>query len=399
VDLALAMAVNGLWAEARDQFGEATALLPEDPLPAMYAAVALVETGHLDEAASELESVVKHFPRHAPSWHRLGLVRLSMGDGAGAAQAMGVVTRLAPGEWRGWAGLGEAALREERWDKAVEYLERAVTLDPYARSARHLLAQAYRGLGREALADREAAAGAGSTLGPMEDGWSKRALGHMRLLPDLYEQADALIAAGRVSEAVALMEEARRHHPAEVGVLVRLARAWRAGGRAEEAWRQLSEAWKARPEEVRLVMAASEAAAEVGRVEEALALALEGVDRAPRLAEAYVVLANARVAAGEDEAAMQALDTALELVPHHADLMVQYGDLLWYNLERRQEGLAFYRRAWERDPIHPVALHRLAMAHTALGEPEVARGFIQDMGRLGLPPWEDAIPGEDVEAP
>lgn len=394
VDLALAMAVNGLWAEARDQFREAAARLPGDPLPAMYAAVALVEMGHLDVAVTELESVVAAFPRHAPSWHRLGLVRLRLGDGAGAARAMEEVTRLSPGEWRGWAGLGEVALREQRWEEAVGVLERAVDLDPYARSARHLLSQAYRGLGKEEWADREAAAGAGLVLGPMEDAWSQRALGHMRLLPDVYEQVDALIAAGRVAEAVALMEEARRHHPEEVGVLVRLARAWRAAGRGEEAWRRLSEAWKAQPEEVRLVMAASEAAAEVGRVEEALALALEGVGRAPRLAEAHVVLANARVAAGEDEAALRSLETALELVPHHADLMVQNGDLLWYNLERRQEALVMYRRARERDPIHPVALHRLAMAHTAMGEPEVARRYKEDMERLRLPPWEEATQGE-----
>ncbi|MBX3747094.1 MAG: tetratricopeptide repeat protein [Verrucomicrobiae bacterium] len=383
-ELGLALAVNGLWAEARQCFVEAIRLGEKGPLPGLYGAVALSEAGDLEGAVVELEQVLTRHPEHAPSWHRLGRLRMGLGDEAGAEEAFAKVTALAPEAWHGWAGLGDARLRAGRVEEAIEVLERAIALDPYARSARHRLGQAYQRAGRAEAAGLELTAGMAATLTPMPDEWSLAALGHMKALPDQFEAADTLMAQGRTGEAVRQLRGVYQVHPDNAAVAARLGLALVADGQAEAAWNLLMAALAGRPGEVGLLMAASRVAVERGMTDRGLALAQEAVLRAPRLAEAHVAVANAWIGREDDAEAVAALERAIELAPGSVELRLQLGDVLRFNLGRVEEAQGQYRRAWERDPIHPVALERLASVEIERGNWEGAMGRVRALERLGI---------------
>jgi tetratricopeptide (TPR) repeat protein len=382
VELGLAFAVNGLWAEARQCFRDAIALGESGPLPELYALVSAQELGEPEDALRQLQRHVQRYPEHAPSWQRLGTLLSAHGRHSEAAQAFETVTRLAPDEWRGWAGLGEARVRSGDAIAAIEPLERAVSLDPFARPARHVLGQAYRAAGRAADGERELAAGRGQSMGPMPDAWSLRALIHMKSLPDQFEQADSLIARGEVTGAVQLLQEARRFHPENIAVITRLAEALDSAGRPRDAWSLMETALAAYPEDIQLQITASHVSAALTHTNQALAFARSAIAKAPHLVEARVAEANALVAAGDDKTAAAALQEAVELAPGNVGLWLQLGDLQWRNLARPDDALQSYLKARRADPIHPVALERLAELHRERGDLEIVTNLMAELGRL-----------------
>ncbi len=383
-DLGIAFAVNGLWSNARTSFLNAIQLGEPGPLPGMYAAVALQEMGDAAGAAGEFQRLADQFPSAAPVWYRLGRARVAQGEMKSAEESFDRLIRLAPTEWRGWAGLGEARLRQGNHAEALEPLERAVQLDPLARTAYHLLGQAYQAAGRASEAAAALAAGRSPTVGPMPDEWSSRALGHMRLLPDQFEQTDALMAEGRFPEAIGRLREALRFHPTNASVVVRLARALTANQEFAEAESLLDSARRQSPEDPGLLVASSEAAAAGGRVAEALEFARRVVGLAPRWAEAHVAEANARLAEGDDAAALEALERARELAPTEVGLPLQSGDILWRNLGQRETAWRRFLEAYALDPIHPGTLERLTELAIERGELDEAGRLLGELGRLRL---------------
>lgn len=380
--LGLAFAVNGLWNEARQCFLDAIQLKSTSPLPAMYAAVALQELGELEKAVGELRAVVAQNPSFAPAWHRLGQFLIATGDMSAAEEAFAKVTQLGPTEWRGWAGLGEARLRSGDAQEALEPLQKAIALEPYARSARHLLGQAYAALGETERARFELAAGKGDTVGPLPDEWSAEALDAMKTLPDQFERADTLLAEGRAAEAAQLLQEALHYHPTNIAVLCRIARTLQADGKAEDAWKLLQPALQSQRTNVSVLIAAAHAAASRGEPRDALRLAEEAIRAAPAWAEARVAKADALLAAGRDDAAATELQAALEFAPSNLDLLLQLGDLQWRNLGQPGNALATFTRAMDIDPIHPVVLHRVCSLQIENGDPSGARATLAQMKSL-----------------
>src|SRR5438552_5296561 len=146
--LGLVYAVNGLWQEARVAFENAARLDPKNPLPHMYVGVAAQELGELNQAVEIFRELISKFPSFPQGYYRLGAVLPRTGALDEAETAFRRLIELAPDEWRGFAGLGEVELRKGRHAEAAQHLERAVQLDFNAKTAHHLLGQAYRSLGR-----------------------------------------------------------------------------------------------------------------------------------------------------------------------------------------------------------------------------------------------------------
>lgn len=385
-DMGLAFAVNGLWAEARQCFTNALQLGGPQPLPALYAAVALQELGDDATATRELEDLVRRFPEFAPGWHRLGRAHVAAGQFPAATRAFQEVTRLAPNQWHGWAGLGEVHIRAGSPADAVPTLEKARQLAPTARSVRHLLAQAYRAAGRNADADREAAAGASQSLGPMPDDWSLDALNHMKSLADQFERADTLLANGQPAEAIARLGEALRFHPTNTTVVAALARTLNAAGQHDTAWNLLTNTLSRSESDVLLFARAAETAAALERPDDALAFARRALELAPRSAEARIAEANALLAANRDAEAVASLEQALALAPRDTQLHVQLGDVLWQNLGDRPRAIETWNRARSVDPLNTAALSRLAQAALAATNRAEADRWILELESLGTPP-------------
>ncbi|HRI13711.1 MAG TPA: tetratricopeptide repeat protein [Verrucomicrobiota bacterium] len=380
--LGLAFAVNGLWAEAQICFADATKLGDRSPLPALYHAISRQELGDLAGSISELQDLTQKHPGFVPAWHRLGLALLAQGDAARAAAAFSEVTHRAPGEWRGWAGLGEARLKEGQANLAVGPLQHAVQLDPLARSARYLLGQALRASGRSSEAGRELAAGVGETIGPMPDEWSEAALGHMKGLPDQFEQTDSLLAEGQFQAALAILQEALRFHPTNRTVIQRMAAALTVAGRPQEALALIQPSLAREPDQVELLLTAAHAAATADQAAVAGRYVQRAKELAPQLAETHVALANWALAKGQDQEAAEALAQAVRLAPQNVALWLQYGDIQWHNLQQPEAALTSFTKAQELDPIHPAALERLAGVLLALGRVSQARPWVEELRHL-----------------
>lgn len=385
-DLGLALAVNGLWTEARQCFTQAVFLGDSRPLPAMYGAVALQESGDYPGAVTELREVTRKHPEFAPAWYRLGRALLANGQSAEATNSFAAVTRLAPGDWHGWAGLGEALLRGGQATAALEPLTRARELDPTARSVRHVLGQALQAAGRTTEAELELAAGGTQSVGPMPDPWSQKALDHMMALPDQFERTDALMAAGDFREAAARLGEALRFHPTNALVIASLARALTGGGQPPIAWKLLTNALARTPGDPSILIAAVDTAAALGWTNDAVELAGRALNAAPQSAEARVAQANALLATGRDAEAAVAIRGALDLSPRDANLWVQFGDLHRHNLKQPEEALAAYRHGHHADPIHPAPFIALITLLTELGRPQEAREMLIEFRRLSPDP-------------
>ncbi len=382
-ELGLAFAANNLWAQARQCFLDALQLGDSSPLPSLYAAAALIESGQTEPARAELLDVVRRFPEFAPAWQRLGTVQINLGDFPGAASSFSNVTRIVPGEWRGWAGLGEVHIRAGTPSDALAPLQRAAALAPSERPIRHLLGLAYRATGQTAEAEREAAAGQSQSLGPMEDAWSGKALDHMMSVSDQLTRADLLLAQGDPESALRRLEDTLRHHPTNLLVVSRVAAAFDAAEQSPVAWRLLEPLLAIHTNDATLLIAATHTAAALGRTNEALALARQALRAAPAFAESHVAEADALVAAGRDADAVQALRRALQFAPRNPHLLLQLGDLQWRNLALPADALASYLQARQADPLHPVPCERLAALQIERQDFLEADRAIADLRRLG----------------
>lgn len=99
IDRAEAAELKRDHAAARAAYEDAVAHAP-DPPSEIFArreyASSLESWGEIPGAIVQLEAIVRLDPRHAPSWHDLGILRHAQGDDAGALHALRTARDLAP---------------------------------------------------------------------------------------------------------------------------------------------------------------------------------------------------------------------------------------------------------------------------------------------------------------
>lgn len=366
--LGIALAANGLWQEARLAF-QATAILdPREPLATMYAAVALQELSDGPGSLKEFRSVADRFPDFAPVWYRVGEASLRLGDLVPAEEAFSRLTRLAPKESRGPLGLAEVRFREGKAAEALPLAEQALALEPGSRPALYLLGQILRALGRNEEARITIDAGTGEARQPMPDLWAEAAPEQVRLLPGVFQQAEALSAAGRPESAVVLLERALPFHPGHPGLLNQLGVALNRCGRPRRTLDLLDPVILADPKAVAPRITRSHARAQLGDLEGALSDAREAVHLAPRLAQSHLALANTHLAAEQDAEALLALDEASRCDPANAEILVESANIRWRNLHEPGPALESLRKALEIHPAQIPALRLRAEIQTSIGD-------------------------------
>ncbi len=374
--LGIAYAANGLWEESRRTFLDAATLAPDEPLARMYAAIALEEMSDEAGAVREFRALTASFPGFAPAWYRLGEGSMRVGDVAGAEAAYKRLSELAPGEWRGPAGLGEVRLRQGQPAAAIPWLEQALRIDRTARPAQFLLGQAYRAVGRTNEARLALALGAGVARHPMPDPWSNQAPRHMKSLPDQLAQADELSAGGRPDLAVRLLRDALPFHPGHPGLHNQLAVALNRAGRPGEAVALLDPLLRDDPKAVTPRITRSYSHVLLGHPELGLADAERAAALAPDTAQAHLAVANALLARDRDADAVAALRAALRCDARNAEIHVELGDVLWRNLGDKAAAAVHFEQAIELNPTLAKALGHLGLLQRDLGNPAAARATL-----------------------
>lgn len=385
--LGLVYAINGLWTEARIAFENASKLDPKNPLPLLYQGVAAQELDLPAEATRLFRAVTSQFPEFAPGYYRLGTTLLRAGNFDEAEAAFERLITLAPDQWHSYAGLGEVKLRQREFDEAASLLERAVQIDFNARSAHHLLGEAYRALGRTDDAEVELLLGRNAVTFPMPDAWSEQASVHAQLLQDQIQVASELSAQGEARRAVQILSRALAYHPDNLSLMNQLAIAQNRANQPERARTLLLRALQKDPQHVPSLVTLAFCEEKLGEAAQALATADRAIALAPTLAQPYIAKANALLALERDEEAIAAFSQAAKVDPKNAEVRMEMGDVLWRNLNRPAEAREQYETARKLDPgLAPVYV-RLADMFLQERQLPAAREALAKLGRLapGIP--------------
>jgi len=195
---------------------------------------ALLNRGHLEEAAKEFERAVELDPRYVHAVHGLTQVRLSQGRLEEARAAFTELAESRPTERSVVMGLATLALRRGDIEEAIRLLERAVELAPESAIPRYHLGMALASLGRiqEAIAELREAINVNPRLAVLHVGLGhayakggdrKRALREYRvalaLVPGaieaIYGLARVLVDEGDLSAAISTLDDLLGNDPSD----------------------------------------------------------------------------------------------------------------------------------------------------------------------------------------
>jgi tetratricopeptide (TPR) repeat protein/GTP-binding protein EngB required for normal cell division len=297
----------GLWDRLSRRLDElAEELLPEGLRDTVDGARDLIQRGELGAAVAALDRALAEKPDHATALYLLGIARLRQGEHAAAAAAFSRARDVRAGFTEATVGLGEAKLSAGDAAAAVPLFREAIA----QRGDREVLADAYRGLGRAWL------------LSGQEDKGIRELRKALAEDPDDVDAVIALVEAllprGAGEEARAPLARVCRGEAPPAAALAALGRLELAAGNTEEAAALLPRALAATPAlagSARLVVmqALVEALLARGDTRGAHELALRAMEIAPRVAGLYASLAEIHRRANNVDAALDALDTAIDL--------------------------------------------------------------------------------------
>lgn len=145
-DLARLYHVYEFFDAAEPAYQNAARLAPGDARWSHLLGYLYQQTGRFAEAVDRFESARRAAPADAAATLRLGEMYVQLDRISDARRAFQDVAAVFPAAAS--SGLGEAALREGRFDEAIAHFNRALALVPQATALHYSLAMAYRGLGR-----------------------------------------------------------------------------------------------------------------------------------------------------------------------------------------------------------------------------------------------------------
>jgi arylsulfatase A-like enzyme/Flp pilus assembly protein TadD len=191
-----------------------------------------------------------------------------------------------------------------------------------------------------------------------------------------FEEAHAVLVAGRLDEARAQYEKLLRDDPNDPVFIAQLAEVCRRTGdlsRAVELYRRaVAVAPNDRDARYNLAVTLQEA----GRNEEAFDALKEAIRLDPGRPEAHNALGIALALRGDLEGARRELDRAVQLDPHDARACNNLGNVL-RDLKRPDEAEKAYTRAAELAPDYPDPLNGLGTLEVQRGRPAAAVAYFK----------------------
>jgi tetratricopeptide (TPR) repeat protein len=103
---------------------------PKDAKKSFDKGIDLMRTRKWGEAAESFRRAVAIYPNYADAWLGLGRVQFTMGSNDAARNSFARAVQLDAKLTGGWQSLGYLASNDRRWQDAVQYLDKAVALEP-----------------------------------------------------------------------------------------------------------------------------------------------------------------------------------------------------------------------------------------------------------------------------
>ena len=194
--------------------------------------LALTELQRFDEALDAYRTALSLEPELVEAAVQAARAALATGDEATALEFLEPAFALAPDDPNLLALLGKAYLNSGETERAIEPLREAVRLDSLLPEPPYLLARAYRTLGQAeaadlALADFQSRSAAEQTR--RQAGRDSRRIEAFLIRAAVYTEE------GRFTEALEVLDRARRQHPDEPRVYDLLATAYERAGEPQRA--------------------------------------------------------------------------------------------------------------------------------------------------------------------
>ena len=333
--------------DAERCFSNARRLQPDAFRWAYYAGYLALRSGQTDKALGALQAARELNPQYAAIDLRLGEVWLERGDFTRARPLFEQAAREPGLRAAALYYLGQLDTLERRYEAAVEHLEEALRLNPDATEVHYPLAQAYRALGRDALA-REHLARFQQRLPAAEDPLLSQLKGAVKRSVPLFRKGMESIYARHYAAAADQFAQGLAIDPGNAPARVSYARALFLSDDTAGARRELGKALSAQP----------------------------------TLALGRFLVGVLDESAGEKEAAAEGYVETLKLDPAHAGAHYALGNLR-FRAGRFDDAAGHYAAALDLDrDVAPARLLRLVALRQA-GESDAAlgaalRGLLQD---------------------
>ncbi len=221
--------------------------------PRIWYLLAYCETnlGEFTRAIASLEQASILGPSYAPIFWRLGFLHLDTGNVDEADRAFTTATEIDPNDAAGWTGRARVHLERREYESAVALLEdlrRRSPVNSWYLSG--LLGRAYRALGQIDDA-QEALRQSRGDRPHWNDPWLDEIREFARGYRGQRQLADQLRQAGRVAEAIEVLESLRQDHPDRISLTLDLAVLYRAADRLQESLDLLQQLIVANPDHAR----------------------------------------------------------------------------------------------------------------------------------------------------
>ena len=320
-------------------------------------AVALQQSGALDQAARLYLRILQRAPRDFNALHFLGILRLSQGKPGEAVrlirQALAVDARFADAH----LNLGNALAALAQFDPALASYRQALLLDPNLPQAHYNIGNTLKSLGR--IEDAVAAYRQAVRLAP-------------NYVEAQYNLGNALQALERLDEALAGYDRVLALRPDHGDAWLNRGNVLRLLHRIELAAASYQRAVAINPGSLDALNNLGNVLAELKHFEPAIAALRQAQNLDPRSVETLVNLASCLRSAGRLDEATASCRAALAITPDAADALYNLG-LVLTDQGGLDEALGCFTRALEQAPEHQDALSlALSIADRCCAWDEVA---------------------------
>jgi tetratricopeptide (TPR) repeat protein len=371
---------NGLIGAARDAYEAATTVSGTEAKWWYRLAFVQARSGRMDDAVSNIRRAIALDDTYAPAQWRLGLWLLDRDDTVGAERAFARAGELNSSDVSAAAGLARVYLQRGQNQQAADALERALARTPGDRYAMQLLGTAYRRLGR--ADDAEFALAVGETGEPAwADPWTDEMLQFRRGFAVRLKDATQYFVAGRMAEAIALLQQLRQERPDDIALQSHLGEVYVAAGRASEGTAMLEQVVAKDPNRFEAFVNLASGYLKQGDLVRARA----AIDRAlaidSTLGRAHETRGLILWRAGDERAALEAFKAATRWDPRAVQAFVWAG-MVDMNLNRPADALERFGDATRRDPTRVDAWVGVANASMTLGAWDRAAAALQHAAQL-----------------
>jgi tetratricopeptide (TPR) repeat protein len=371
---------NGIVGAARDAYASATSLQGSEAKWWYRLAIVEGRSGRIDEAIAAMQRAIEVNATYAPAHWRLGLWFLDRDDTGAAERAFARAREVEPHGLPAALGLARVYLQRMENQPAADLLERTLANNPGDRYAMQLLGTAYRRLGRVAEAEFALAVGeSGEPAWP--DPWTDEMLQFRRGFAVRLKDATQYFVAGRMAEAMALLQQLRQEKPDDLALLDHLGEVYVAAGRLDEGVAMLEQVVARDPERFEAHVNLASGYLKQNNLARARAAADRAIAINPTLGRAHETKGLILWREGEEAGAVAAFNAALRWDPRNARALVWTG-MVEMNRKSPRAALEHFGRATRIDPTHVDAWVGVANATMALGEWDRAAAALQHAAQL-----------------